>query len=139
MNRRSLIKSALAGVGALFLPQKVKATPVQNDRKKYKNGRYIQVKTDKEFFTEGGQNIPLVTLANKYGGRVQIANDDSCYVLYLRQSNGKYKSSSYWFSEAHKAVSELPDPLDRQAWSLYSCLKYRKIFHNNRLLGYQGL
>lgn len=74
---------------------------------------YQQVETDKEFFTPGGsQHVPVATLADEYGGRAQIAVDDHCYVLYLRDtSNGTfYKPTNHIFEEAFKVLRELPSP-----------------------------
>lgn len=105
MNRRICIQSILAGIAAFFLSRKSEAAPIGT---KY---GYKEVEPDKEFFTESGKHHPVATLADSYGGRVQIAIDDSCYVLYLKQPDGKYKRNAYWFSQAHAVVSKLPDPM----------------------------
>lgn len=75
---------------------------------------YKRVETDESFTTvSGSANTPVVTLADEDGGRAQIATDDSCYVLYLLQENGRYKRTAWIFSEAHEALKDLPDPLER--------------------------
>ena len=66
---------------------------------------YLVVPTDKRIQSEsGGYSTPLMTLADEYGGRAQIVEDDHCLVLMLRQSDNTYKSTTHWFSEAILAL-----------------------------------
>lgn len=53
---------------------------------------------------------PIITLADEWGGRAQIAIDDHCYVLRLKQPDGTYKNTPYWFSGAVLAMHQLPSP-----------------------------
>lgn len=70
---------------------------------------YRQVKTDKVALLLNGVNIePVATLVDESGGRAQIGVDDGCYVLYLKQPEGWYKSTSWIFSEAFKVLKGLP-------------------------------
>ena len=55
---------------------------------------------------------PLLTLADEYGGRAQIVNDNHCLVLLLRQEESqegdmaepRYKPTYWWFDEAVEAL-----------------------------------
>ncbi len=58
----------------------------------------------------GGIINPVATLADEYGGRVQIAIDDHCYVLYVGSRTRSYGLSSHWFKEAVKVLKTLPLP-----------------------------
>jgi hypothetical protein len=75
---------------------------------------YKQVETDKEI--NGGSHTPVATLADEYGGRVNIVVDDHCYVLMLKQSSSEitpspyYKSSAWIFKEAFEVLKKLPNP-----------------------------
>lgn len=76
---------------------------------------YKQVKTDKSYILDnddiGGLECePVATLADEYGGRVQIDIDDHCYVLLLKRSNGRYKYTNWIFKEAFQVLKMLPDP-----------------------------
>jgi len=53
--------------------------------------------------------VPIATLADEYGGRAQIMIDDHCHVLCLRQEDGKYKHTAWWFKEAVAALLGLMD------------------------------
>lgn len=53
---------------------------------------------------------PIATLADEWGGRAQIAIDDLCYVLRLKQPDGTYKNTPYWFSSAVQVMHRLPLP-----------------------------
>ena len=62
---------------------------------------YKQIETDKEaIFHTGGVFHPVATLADESGGRLQIALDDGCYVLCLRQ-DGAYDGTTPAEGEEH--------------------------------------
>jgi hypothetical protein len=71
---------------------------------------YKQVETDKKATTAGGEFTPVATLADEYGGRCQIAVDDHCYVLMLKQDDGTYKMTTHIFWEALDVLVTLPSP-----------------------------
>jgi len=71
---------------------------------------YKQVETDKTARTAGGEFTPVATLADECGGRCQIAIDDHCYVLRLKQDDGTYKTTPYIFREAFSVLVTLPEP-----------------------------
>lgn len=71
---------------------------------------YRLTSLDSSFITNHGSiETPIITLADEYGGRSQIAIDDGCYVLY----NWAYKSGCYfavihWYKEAMNALHIYP-------------------------------
>lgn len=73
---------------------------------------YRIVETDKEA-TWNGIVTPLLTLADEYGGRAQIVEDDHCLILLLKggvdtEATGYgYKPSYWWFPEAVEAMRGL--------------------------------
>lgn len=70
---------------------------------------YKQVETDKNAVLDNGAEFtPIATLANEYGGRCQISIDDHCYILRLKQSDGKYKTTAWIFPEAFEVLKTLP-------------------------------
>ena len=70
---------------------------------------YKQVETDKNAVLDNGVEFtPTATLANEYGGRCQISIDDHCYILRLKQSDGKYKTTAWIFPEAFEVLKTLP-------------------------------
>lgn len=81
---------------------------------------YKQMKTDKEAILDNGdvggcKFTPIATLANgessclaEPSGRCQIAIDDHCYVIYLRQKNGRYKATAWIFKEVFDVLKTLP-------------------------------
>ena len=70
---------------------------------------YKQVETDKNAVLDNGVEFtPIATLANEYGGRCQISIDDHCYILRLKQSDGKYKTTAWIFPEAFEVLKTLP-------------------------------
>lgn len=72
---------------------------------------YAQVETDEQFQLKAGVGmIPVATLADEHGGRLQIAVDDHCYVLYLKQPSGNYQSTSYIFREAFEVLRKMEPP-----------------------------
>ena len=72
---------------------------------------YIKVKTEKVFYTTNGSDCtPFVTFADQHGGRVQFADDDGCYVLYVKHYNtNQYAPVRHWFPEAVHELKKLPD------------------------------
>ena len=66
---------------------------------------YKVVETDNEIIWNSALQ-PSLTLADEYGGRAQIVEDDHCLVLLLRQEDGKYKPTYWWFEEAVDAVCD---------------------------------
>lgn len=70
---------------------------------------YKQVETDEKAVLDNGvEFIPIATLADESGGRCQISNDDHCYILRLKQSDGRYKTTPYIFPEAFEVLKTLP-------------------------------
>ena len=71
---------------------------------------YKCVKTDNEItLINGVKTEPIATLEDSYGGVAQWGIDDNCYVLYLKQKNGKYKPSFHIFNEALKVLKTFPE------------------------------
>jgi len=49
---------------------------------------YQQVETDKEIVWDSESGIqPVATLADEYGGRMQIVVDDHCFVLLIKHKD----------------------------------------------------
>lgn len=72
---------------------------------------YRQVKREKSFTTETGAHMHSVaTLADEHGGKVQIAVDDRCYVLYLKKYGNYYEPTQWIFDEVHTELITLPPP-----------------------------
>lgn len=70
---------------------------------------YKQVETDKNAVLDNGVEFtPVATLADEYGGRCQISIDDHCYILRLKQSDGKYKTTAWIFPEVFEVLKTLP-------------------------------
>ena len=70
---------------------------------------YKQVETDQNAILDNGVEFtPVATLADEYGGRCQISIDDHCYILRLKQSGGKYKTTAWIFPEAFEVLKTLP-------------------------------
>ena len=70
---------------------------------------YKQVETDQNAVLDNGVEFtPVATLADEYGGRCQISIDDHCYILRLKQSDGKYKTTAWIFPEAFEVLKTLP-------------------------------
>jgi len=70
---------------------------------------YKQVETDQNAVLDNGVEFtPIATLADEYGGRCQISIDDHCYILRLKQSDGKYKTTAWIFPEAFDVLKTLP-------------------------------
>ena len=64
---------------------------------------YEVVKTDTNI-TWNSKLVPMITLADEYGGRAQIVEDDHCLVLLLKTDAG-YKPTYWWFREAIEAIN----------------------------------
>lgn len=72
---------------------------------------YQQVQTDKGIILDNGsQATPVATLADEHGGRAQIVVDDRCYIILIKQKDGRYKMTSWIFAGAHEALAKLPSP-----------------------------
>lgn len=75
---------------------------------------YKVVETDKSAKNEYGTELhPILTLADEYGGRVQITIDDHCYKCFLRHGEGStefYRPTYHLFRELHAALCILPSP-----------------------------
>jgi len=76
---------------------------------------YKIVETDKSAKNEYGTELhPILTLADEYGGRVQIGIDDHCYVCHLKHKDGDkifYRYMTHLFRELHAALCTLPLPV----------------------------
>ncbi len=71
---------------------------------------YKQVETDKNAVLYNGVEFePVATLADEYGGRCQIAIDDRCYQVLLKQADGRYKPTTYIFNEAFSVLKKQPN------------------------------
>jgi len=72
---------------------------------------YRKVETDSGYVMENGSICePVATLADEYGGRVQIDIDDHCYVLRVKGADNKYRTSAYIFRQAFEVLKTLPSP-----------------------------
>jgi hypothetical protein len=70
---------------------------------------YKQIETDEKAVLDNGVEFtPIATLADESGGRCQISKDDHCYILRLKQSDGRYKTTPYIFPEAFEVLKTLP-------------------------------
>ena len=70
---------------------------------------YKQVETYQTAVLDNGVEFtPVATLADEYGGRCQISIDDHCYILRLKQYDGKYKTTAWIFPEAFEVLKNLP-------------------------------
>lgn len=70
---------------------------------------YKQVETDKKAILDNYVEFtPVATLADESGGRCQISIDDHCYILRLKQSDGRYETTSWIFPEAFEVLKTLP-------------------------------
>ena len=66
----------------------------------------LLVKPDRKATRNNGVEFkPLMTLADKYGGRAQFTYDDHCLILLLKQGDGTYKTTPYIFPEALEAIN----------------------------------
>ena len=73
---------------------------------------YKIIETDAEVrFGEGGGMVkPLVTLADEWGGRAQIVEDDHCLVVLLKGETGTYHPHPWLFPEVVDAIKQLETP-----------------------------
>ena len=70
---------------------------------------YKKIETDKKANLDNDAEFtPVATLADEYGGRAQISIDDHCYILRLKQKDGRYKSTPWIFPEAFEVLKTLP-------------------------------
>jgi hypothetical protein len=53
---------------------------------------------------------PIATLKDEFGGVCQIVSDDDCYIVCLKQTDGKYKPTFHLFKEVLAVLKELPNP-----------------------------
>jgi len=61
----------------------------------------LQEKPDEKIILDNDEfDHPVATLADEYGGRAQICVDDHCYILRLKQKDGRYSHTAWWFREA---------------------------------------
>ncbi len=81
---------------------------------------YKVVDTDVPFTDDTGRYIePIQTMADKYGGRVQIIEDDHCLVPLLKRTQRgrpddalqiEYKPTHYLFSELVETIKNMKTP-----------------------------
>ena len=78
---------------------------------------YQQVETDKEIVWNSSIQ-PVATLADEYGGRMQIVVDDHCFVLLIKHKDFSeeepkeyYCPSSWWNKEAAEVLKTLSTDL----------------------------
>ena len=106
---------------------------------------YKRVPTDDIAYLENDEAInPVSTLADEFGGRCQIAIDDHCYVLFLKQSNEKYKPTSWIFPEAFQEIKMLPNPVPTAGISVSSTknndyLVYYELHIDNKTFYLNGI
>lgn len=72
------------------------------------DSQYKQVKTTKKIIMHksGSFVVPVATLTDGCGV-CQIIEDDNCYVLCLRQEDGRYKPTTHIFPEALEVLKNL--------------------------------
>lgn len=58
----------------------------------------------------GAESKPVATLADEHGGVCQIARDDHCYVIKLKNKNGQYENTTHIFPEVFEVLKTLPNP-----------------------------
>lgn len=70
---------------------------------------YKQVETDEFALLESNKArfTPLATLADKHGGRVQITEDDHCFVVLVKQADDTYRPTPWIFPEAAAVIKDL--------------------------------
>jgi hypothetical protein len=74
-------------------------------------GKYKQIETTPEIVLENGSvEKPIATLEDGHGGVCHIIEDDNCYVILLRKSDGNYADYPYIFGEAFDVLKTLPPP-----------------------------
>ena len=71
---------------------------------------YKQVETDLSITMSNSKSIatPIATLKDDFGGTCQIINDDSCYVICLKNENDEYVPTTHIFKEVFDVLLELP-------------------------------
>ena len=55
----------------------------------------------------GGEQTPLLTLKDEYGGVSHIVMDDHCYVLLNGSVDRPFAAVTHWYPEAAKALVSL--------------------------------
>lgn len=68
------------------------------------------IETDKSVIWNSNPITPILTLADKYGGRINIIVDDNCYVCLLKKEDGTYSPIYHINSELHNALTTLESP-----------------------------
>lgn len=72
---------------------------------------YRKVKTTPEIEMHNGiVCYPKATLKDEFGGVCQIVSDDHCYIVCLKQTDGKYKPAFHLFKEVLEVLKKLPYP-----------------------------
>lgn len=72
---------------------------------------YVQIETTSEITMDNGNIIhPIATLRDEYDSVCQIINDDHCYVVCLKQPDGKYTPTTHIFREVFEVLKELQHP-----------------------------
>lgn len=72
---------------------------------------YRKVETTPEIEMDNGiVRHPIATLKDDFGGICQIVSDDHCYIVCLKQTDGKYKPTFHLFEEVLTVLKELPYP-----------------------------
>jgi hypothetical protein len=79
---------------------------------------YKKIKTD-EKIKWGSSNIfteiiPVATLENNFGHRVQIICHDNSYIILLEQKDGSYRHTAWIFQEVLEILRTLPNPLTQK-------------------------
>jgi hypothetical protein len=81
---------------------------------------YQQVETDKKvnWNDNGCVAFPVATLADEYGGRLQITVDDHCFMLLVKRleeafndAEPVYVHTAWWNREAVEVLKTLPTTL----------------------------
>lgn len=70
---------------------------------------YKKVRTTQKIEMNNGIfRYPKATLKDEFGGVCQIVSDDHCYIVCLKQTDGKYKPTFHLFKEVLEILKELP-------------------------------
>jgi len=76
---------------------------------------YKIIETDKEAKWGSGHLtttvVPVATMENQYGHKVQIVHHDNAYLILLEQKDGTYKHTAWIFPEVFDILKTLPNPL----------------------------
>ena len=52
----------------------------------------------------------VASLQDKYGGEAHVVEDDGCYVILSRATDGSYYPASWIFPELFEVLRTLPNP-----------------------------